>query len=684
MPGEGGGVQIPALMQRFVVDDSGARRISTEGLRQASAEVNKLNVNARKAMAEVGRAARQQEKDAALQARWQKQSADKARKAWLDVFKVLDKAAKQNAKEQSAAAAKKAAAEKKAASESQKAWAKSQADMRREISKTSRAQTASSTKMNLLSRGTAMAFNKVGKGLMTFITLPLAGLGLAASKSLATAAAAGDKAAIRLQNQYAGLKAEFTKVSIVVLHQMIPHFQKLIDRAHRLTQWFLQLSPATQKMVTRIALFAAALGPTFLVIGKVIRALSGMKVIAGLVGKAFGSLKNIVVMASQLMNKAAWASLGPWGALLKIIMVVIGIATLGFGVLIAKNQKLRDSFMGIVNAVKHAVLPWLRMIVQHIRAILVPVFQRAVEAIKKKIDEWKHWMEDHKKQIAHWIHAAVLAFGIMVEILTKAVWPAFKASIGNAIHLVVDLIKIIWHLITVIDHAGRAIADAMTGQWDKAADEAKKALGDIGAIAGAVGDAVGGTIKRTADEIGEVTKGAEEVARKFKEGKEAMARGDDLPGADTGEKKKEVPGLVEGEGEEQKKLDAEQEAQDKQFEKEMAAAQAQEDRDAAARDKQNAAAQEAANVANAAAASQTGDAVATAMTQGGGVFGEATDRFAASVDDFKEATDALLKSALGTASSGTVTIGPGGIVIRKSNRSLLDLQHEIDNVVERA
>lgn len=161
-----------------------------------------------------------------------------------------------------------------------------------------------------------------------------------------SAGAGADMAATQLDNM-AGkmtlLKSQIDGVAITIGKELYPQLSKLLDKTSELVTKFSELDPEVQEGIVGFGLFAAAIGPALIAIGKIATGISAViKVVSKLKGaftalqgasafaKIAGWLKDIPTLASAAMGKLGAVVSGGIEAL--AAPVTAGLSTLLIGI----------------------------------------------------------------------------------------------------------------------------------------------------------------------------------------------------------------------------------------------------------------------------------------------------------------------------------------------------------------
>lgn len=272
------------------------------------------------------------------------------------------------------------------------------------------------------------------------------------SKSMNKVSAA-DVAAKRMDNLKGSLEemmGSLETLGITVGTLVLPPLRKLVDKLTEAMNWFLNLSPAVQKIIVA---FLGAVGAILLIVATVIKITLAIRAL------------NIALAGTRLAFITTWlAALGP------IALVIAAIAAIGLALFILwkKSETFRDIVTAVWNAVKVAILAAVRWVVNFLAASLT--FLRSLWA-----SVWG-------------------TFGPLV----KAVW-AF----------IVAILRLYWTIIKGVVLLGiRAVKAVLSAIWGAIGEDVKKAWDTVVKIIGTAVSAIGDTVGKIMGVVTDALSGA--------------------------------------------------------------------------------------------------------------------------------------------------------------------------------
>lgn len=290
-------------------------------------------------------------------------------------------------------------------------------------------------------------------------------------------AAGGVEEAFNKQNQTAANQFKILKNNLnvalidlgnAILPTLLSIVKQITPEIQKLAAWFQNLSPAGKKTVLIIAALAAAVGPTLIVIGKLMIGLSGtIKAVVG-VGKALSVLAKVGVGAIRLLSAAFMAN-----PILAAIMIIVGALIFLqvkfniFGKLFEAIKPVLQSvgnfFVSVWNWIVQAVGTAFTAIANFWNNTLAPVFSFIGQVLMTILTIY----------IRVWAFIALIVVGTMM-IIGNIIWSVMQgiwnviSTVWNAVWGVVSaVIGFIWNLIvTAFTFYLNIITTVLTAIWN--------------------------------------------------------------------------------------------------------------------------------------------------------------------------------------------------------------------------
>lgn len=192
-----------------------------------------------------------------------------------------------------------------------------------------------------------------------------------------------------LSGQITILKSKLQELALQFGDIILPYVKKFVEKLDNLITKLQELTPEQKEQIAKWALFAAAIGPVLLVVGKLVSGVGSIVTvlgnIPGALGKAktgFGLLKNKIINVKEAIDltKAGFpgmakeaskfgAALGGITAPMVAIGVAIGLLIGAFVTLWQTNEDFRNKMKEIWNQIKETVSEFCDGIVERINAL---------------------------------------------------------------------------------------------------------------------------------------------------------------------------------------------------------------------------------------------------------------------------------------------------------------------------
>jgi TP901 family phage tail tape measure protein len=222
-----------------------------------------------------------------------------------------------------------------------------------------------------------------------------------------------------LKGSITKLKSALEGAAISLSEILIPIVEKVVSKIQLWTDKFNGLSPEMKKVIVVIAAIAAAIGPTLLVIGKMIETMRKLKIAFGVVKTAASALKLGAILT------------GPVG----IAIAVIGT----LGVALYELYKHNETFRNNVQALWDSIKEYFSAVFEAIKSI-ISVFVEICKVI---------WEE----------------YGENIVSIFRSAWELIKQILNAAIKIITDVFKI--------------FTDLFKGDWSALWEDIKTLFSDI-------------------------------------------------------------------------------------------------------------------------------------------------------------------------------------------------------------
>lgn len=154
-----------------------------------------------------------------------------------------------------------------------------------------------------------------------------------------------------LEGQITLLKSALEGVAIQIGNILMPYIKSFVEKIQGLVDWFANLDEGTQKMIVKMALIAAAVGPVLLGFGKLVSGIGGA--IRGFY-EIKGAFTAIETGFSLLSSSAVGAgiSIGAIAGPVLVVVAVIVVLVAAFKHLWDTNEEFRNKITGIWDGIK--------------------------------------------------------------------------------------------------------------------------------------------------------------------------------------------------------------------------------------------------------------------------------------------------------------------------------------------
>ena len=186
------------------------------------------------------------------------------------------------------------------------------------------------------------------------------------------------------ESQLIMLKNKFSLIGTTLADTLIPMLMKLADSLGKVADWFMSLNPETQESIVKWGVFAAAIGPVLLGLGKLSTGIGSLikttKSIGGAVSgikSGFSALSTAAAGSGTTLGAAFTAAAAPIAA----VTAAVALAAGAFATLWKNNEEFRDKMTGIWEEIKGKFEGFIQGIVDRVNELGFD-FESIVEIVK--------------------------------------------------------------------------------------------------------------------------------------------------------------------------------------------------------------------------------------------------------------------------------------------------------------
>ncbi|MCM1497138.1 MAG: phage tail tape measure protein [Clostridium sp.] len=276
-----------------------------------------------------------------------------------------------------------------------------------------------------------------------------------------------------LQGQLTILKSALEGLAISFGELLMPAIKTIVGWVQQFVDWLNGMDEGTKKVITTVALLAAALGPVLIVIGKVV--------------SAVGTIMTIVPKVAGVINtvKTAFAALNTTMLANPIGIIIAAIAALvaAFIYLWNTNEDFRQFWIDLWENVKEvAVAVW---------EAIKNFFTAAWEAIKSTAETVWNGIKDFFSGLWDGIKSVFTTVVTAIQTFLSTAWNAIKTTVTTVMNAIKTVFSTVWNGIkTVVTTVVTAIQTFITTAWNAIKNTVSTVLNAIKSVISTVWNAI--------------------------------------------------------------------------------------------------------------------------------------------------------------------------------------------------
>jgi TP901 family phage tail tape measure protein len=252
-----------------------------------------------------------------------------------------------------------------------------------------------------------------------------------------------------LQGQITILKSALEGLAISFGELLLPAIKMIVGWVQKFVDWLNGMDEGTKKVITTVALLAAALGPVLIVVGKVV--------------SAVGTIMTIVPKVAGVINtvKTAFAALNTTMLANPIFLIIAAITALvaAFIYLWNTNEDFRQFWINLWENVKEvAIAVW---------EAIKNFFSAAWEAISSTAQAVWNGIKDFFSGLWEGIKTVVTTVVTAIQTFITTAWNAIKNTVTTVLNAIKTVITTVWNGIkSAVTTVVNAIKNVISTVWN--------------------------------------------------------------------------------------------------------------------------------------------------------------------------------------------------------------------------